>query len=255
MKKENSPIAITAIIAGVILVIAIMVLVTVNSVIPISKNVVTVQGSSTIHVTPDLITVYYTIETNGSTSAIAKDANSEIYERLQNTIVSIGFDKEDLQTQNYNIYPYYYWDSSYDKQRQDGYRAIHSLKMELSTGDMNKLSSLIDAGANSGAGISSINFELTTESQNKYKAEALKAASQDAQTKADAIAAGFNKRAGKLISVQVSEFGYYPWNVYSRTVSAGASEDSIQLAKESVMNISPGEQEISGMVSATFALQ
>jgi len=251
MKKENNPIVITSIIAGVILLIAILTLVTVNSILPVSKNVITVQGTSTIHATPDLITVYYNVETKGTTSAEAKDANTIIFEELQNSIVAAGFDKDELKTESYNIYPNTYWDSSSNKQKQDGYIASHSLKLEFSTDLIDKLSSVIDAGANSGAAVSSINFELTTEAQNAYKAEALKLASQDAQIKADAVAEGFGKKSGHLISVQLSEFGYYPWNIYS---ASGSSSDVAE-AKVATMEISPSEQDISGSVSATFSIQ
>jgi|WetSurMetagenome_2_1015567.scaffolds.fasta_scaffold53581_2 uncharacterized protein len=253
MKKENNPIVITAIIAGVILLIAILVLSTFSSILPASNNVITVQGTSSVKATPDLITVYYTIETKGTTSAAAKDANEVIFDKLQNSIVAAGFNKDDLKTQSYNIYPNTYWDSSSSKQKQDGYIASHSLKIEFSTDELEKLSSVIDAGANAGAGVSSINFELTQAAQNTYKAEALKLASEDAQTKADAVASGFNKKAGRLISVQISEFGYYPWNVY--TASSARMEDSVAGAKEVAMNIAPSSQDITGSVSATFAIQ
>jgi uncharacterized protein len=249
MKKENSPIVITSIIAGVILLIAILTLVTVSSILPVSKNVITVEGTSTVKATPDLITVYYTIETKGSTSAIAKDANTVIFDKLQNLITTTGFSQDDLKTQSYNIYPNTYWDGS--KQITDGYVASHSLKLEFSTSKIDKLSSVIDAGANSGAGVSSINFELTTQAQNTYKAAALKLASQDAQVKADAVAQGFGKNAGKLISVQISQFGYYPWNVYS----ASGSTADVAGAKEVAMNIRPSNQDISASVSATFSIQ
>jgi uncharacterized protein YggE len=249
MTKENNPIVITSIIAGVILLIAILTLVTVTSVLPVSKNVITVEGSSIVKATPDLITVYYTIETKGSTSAIAKDANTVIFDKLQNLITTTGFSKDDLKTQSYNIYPNTYWDGN--KQTTDGYVASHSLKLEFSTDKLDKLSSVIDAGANSGAGVSSINFELTTEAQNTYKAQALKLASQDAQVKADAVAQGFGKKAGKLVSVQISQFGYYPWNMYS---ASGSSLD-VAGAKEVAMNIRPSDQDISGSVSATFSIQ
>jgi uncharacterized protein len=251
MKKENNPIVITSIIAGVVLLIAILTLGTISSILPASKNVITVQGTSTIKATPDWITVYYTIETKGATSAEAKDANTVIFDKLQDLITSIGFSKEDLKTESYNIYPNTYWSNG--KQNQDGYIASHSLKLEFSTGLLDKLSSVIDAGANSGAGVSSINFELTPASQNQYKAEALKLASQDAQTKADAVAEGFNKEAGKLISVQISEFGYYPWNVY--TASGVSSSEDAMRAKTVSMNIAPSEQDITGSVSATFRIQ
>jgi len=248
MKKENNAIVVTSIISGVVLLIAVIAIFAFQS--P-SSNVVTVQGVSTIKATPDLITVYYNIETKGNTSAQAKDANTIIFNKLSDAIVAQGFEESDLTTENFNIYPNTYWDGS--KERQDGYIASHSLKLELSIEQLDKLTYVIDAGANSGAGISYINFELTQKSQNEYKAQALQLAAEDAQIKADSVAEGFGKQAGKLVSVQVSDFGYYPWNIYTSR-AAGVSEDAA-LAKESTMNIQPSEQEISASVSATFRLQ
>lgn len=248
MKKEHNAIVITSIISGVVLLIAAVALFTFQS--PTS-NVVTVQGVSTIKATPDLITVYYTIETTGNTSAEAKNANTLIFNKLVDALTAQGFKEEDLKTESFNIYPNTYWDNG--KEKQNGYKASHYLKIELSVDELDKLTSVIDAGANSGAGISYINFELTQESQNSYKAQALQLAAEDAQIKADSVAKGFGKEAGKLVSVQVSEFGYYPWNIYT-SKAGGVSEDAA-LARESTMNITPSEQEISASVSATFRLQ
>ncbi len=168
---------------------------------------------------------------------------------MQKAIVSEGFSEEDLKTESFSIYPNTNWVNG--KEIQDGYIAYHYLKLEFSMERLSKLTSVIDAGANAGAGINSINFELTPESQNKYKAEALKLASEDAQTKADAVAEGFGKKTGKLVSVQVSQFNYYPWRIYS---ASGISED-FAVAKESVINLQPSEEEVSASVSATFKLQ
>lgn len=248
MKKENNAIVITSIISGVVLLIAAIALFAFQS--P-SSNVITVQGVSSIKATPDLITVYYNIETEGNTSAQAKDANTLVYNKLVDALVAQGFKESDLKTESFNIYPNTYWNG--EKEKQDGYKASHSLKLELSTEQLDKLTYAIDAGANAGAGISYINFELTQKSQNKYKAQALQLAAQDAQIKADSVAKGFNKKTGKLVSVQVSEFGYYPWNIY--TSRAGGVAEDAALAKESTMSIQPSEQEISASISATFKLQ
>ena len=249
MKKENNAIVITSIISGVVLLIALYAMFTFSD--STSKDVVTVNGISTVKATPDLVVVYFTIETKGTTSSEAKDANTVILNKLKEGLVAQGFAEEDLTTENFNIYPNTYYESG--KQKQDGYIASHSLKIELDTDMMDKLTSVVDAGVNAGAGISYINFELTLESQAKYKAQALEEAAKDAQVKADAVASGFGKTAGKLVSVSVSEFGYYPWNVYSaRGVS---SLEDATIVKEAAVNIQPSEEEISASVSATFKLQ
>ena len=248
MKKENNAIVMTSIIAGVVLLIAVSAMYLFSD-FSTSNDVVTVTGLSTIKATPDLVGVYFTIETKGATSAEASDANTVILNSLQNSLSSQGFAEEDLKTESFSIQPNINWING--KQVQDGYIAYHYLKLEFSADDLDKLSPVIDAGVNAGAGISYINFELTQEAQNDYKAQALELAAQDAQIKADAVASGFGKEAGKLVSVSVSEFGYYPWNVYS---ASGSSEDS-SVVKEATMSITPSEEEISASVSATFKLQ
>jgi len=255
MKKDNKAIIITSIIAGVILIIALVALGTLNSFSPYSKNSVTVEGNAEIDVTPDLLTVYFNIETKNKTAVGAKDANSIILENLIIQLAIQGFASDELKTQSFNIYPNYEYSNG--KQTQDGYIANHYLKIELSSDEFDKISNVIDAGVNSGAGISYINFELSQELQSQYKAEALELASKDARVKAEAIALGFNKKVGKLVSVSVSDFGYSPWNVYaSKTDSAGAYEDrEFQIAKEAVANITPSEQDINARVSATYKLR
>jgi uncharacterized protein YggE len=254
MKHDNKAIVITSIISVVVLIIALISLAAVNSVSPYSKNTVSVQGSATIKASPDLITVYYDIETKGQTASEARDANSKILENLTNAITKQGFKESDLQTQNFNVYPNTYWENG--KQKEDGYKASHTLKIELASDKFEKVAELVDAGVDSGAGISYINFELSPEAQNQYKAEALKLASKDAKIKAESVAEGFDQNLGKLISVQVNNFGYTPWNVYSAKVSAsGSAAEDTALAREAATNITPSEQEIDATVSATYKLR
>lgn len=251
---KNNGIVITSIIAAVVLIIALLALFVFNSTSS-SGNTVTVQGISNIKVMPDLVTVYFNIETKANTSSEATKENNEIYDNLVEEIMLAGFDKEDVKTESFNVYPNTYWDPDDGRSKTEGYIANHYVKVELSSDEMDEVSSVIDAGVEAGAGISYINFELTQESQNTYKAQALKQASEDAMTKADAIASGFDKEAGKLVSVQTSDFGYYPWNVYTSASAGAYKEEDVAMARESVMNIQPGEQEVTATITATFKLR
>lgn len=254
MKKDNKAIVITSIISGVILIVALVALGTFSSLVPYSKDSVTVEGIAEIKASPDLMTVYFNIETTGNTSSEATDANNEIFEKLITELALKGFDRSDLETQSFNVNKYY--EKIDGNRKESGYKANHYLRIELSSEDFDKISEVIDAGVEAGAGINYINFELSQELQNQYKAEALELASQDAQIKADAVAAGFGKKAGKLISVQVSGFGYYPWNVYSSgAVGSSSYEEEAALAKEVTANITPSSQEITARVSATFKIR
>lgn len=254
---KNNAIIITSIIAGVILIIALLALNTFNSVIPSSKNSVTVQGTSTIKAMPDLVSVYITIQTNGTTSAEATSENTKIYDNLVEEMMLAGFEEKDLKTESFSVYENSYWDYENQRSKKDGYIANHYLKVELESENMNKVSKVVDAVVKAEAGISYINFELSKTSQNEYKAQALKEASQDAMIKADSIASGFDKEVGKLLSVQTSDFGYYPWNVYTARSDTGGAymEEDAVMAKEAAMSIQPGEEEIYASVTATFQIK
>lgn len=252
MKKENNAIVITSIIAGVVLLIAILCLFVFSSVIsPSTGNSVTVEGISNIKAMPDLISVYITIESKGATSSEATTANTQTYEDLVEEMMIAGFEENDLTTESFSVYENVYWENG--KEKTDGYIAYHSLKVELTSEKMSEVSSVVNAGVNAGAEISYINFELSQASQNKYKAEALKLASEDAKIKAGAIASGFDMEVGKILSIQTSNFGYYPWNVYSAK-GGSISEDSIA-AQETAITINPSEEEITASITATFKLK
>jgi hypothetical protein len=245
--KIDKSITITVIIVAAVLLAVNMFLGSINP----QTDTVNVQGVSKIKVVPDLMTINFNIETTGADSKTAKDANSKILNNLIEALMLQGFEREEIQTQNFNVYPDYEY-SSEGKRTELGYRATHSVSIELPIDDSDKSGAVIDAGVNAGAGVSYINFELTQESQSKYKAQAMKLAAIDARTKAEAVAEGFDKRVGDLVSTSVNDFGYYPWNVYS---SAGSYEKDA-VALESVRtNIQPTEQEISASVTAVYKLK
>jgi uncharacterized protein len=214
-----------------------------------SSQTVSVNGQSTLTASPDIVAVYFNVETSGKTSQEANNANSVITDKLIAELLKLGFERKDIQTQNFNVYPWTEWENgkSFDK----GFKATHSIIIKFSANETDKIGDVLDAGINSGAGISYINFELSPELESKYKAEAMKTAASDAKIKAQAIADGFDKKVGRLVSTSVNEFGYNPWNIYT---ASGASSD-IAVAKESVRNIQPSDKEVTASITATFKLR
>lgn len=248
MKKENQAIVMTSIISGVILVIALIALFSFGGNSNLSEDTVNVQGVAQVKAMPDLMVVYFNVEGKGETTEEARIESVEIVDNLTQGITSLGLNRSDLVTENYNVYQDYEWINN--EREEKGFVASHSIKVELDVDDTELLGKVVDAGVSAGALVNYINFELTQESQNKYKAEAMKAAAKDAKIKAESVAQGFDKKVGKLVNVQVNDFGYYPWRAYGGAVM----EDTASL-KSSVSNIQPGEEEISATVSATYKLR
>lgn len=213
-----------------------------------SAGTVTGAGQATVKALPDIVGVYFSVETNAATSSEATADNSEIVADLKAELLSLGFEESEIQTISFNVYPDYTW--SGDKMKENGYVATHSIEVQLSSDEMDKIGEVIDAGVNSGAGISYINFELSPEKQNEYKALALEQAAEDAKIKAESIAIGLGKRLGRLVSVSDGSFSYYPRNIYS----ASESGSDATYAKAVATDIQPSEQEVYASVTATFKL-
>jgi len=244
MKMDKS-VQITLII---VLGIVVLGLVSMNLGTTSTENTIQVQGLSTVKALPDLVGIYFNVDTSGTTSSEAASKNSEIVSNLTSSLEALGFTREQIQTQSYNVYPDYNYQNGQNILK--GYKATHSIKVEMPANDSPMIGKVVDAGINSGAGIGYINFELSQGNQNAYKAEAIKLAAQDATTKAQAIADGFDKKLGKLVSTSVDNFGYVPWLAADFSTASGSAE-----IKQEATSIQPSEQEISASVTATFKLE
>jgi uncharacterized protein len=245
--KTSDSIKITWIIVATIVVLAVAGLIVFLSLRP--GTTINTNGQATIKATPDIVSVYFNVQTQGDSAQEAKDKNAEIVDKAITALVKLGLDRDQITTENFNIYPEYNWSSG--EQEIIGYTATHSIKVELASSEMDKAGQVIDAGVDSGALISYINFELSQAKQNEYKALALNQATQDARIKAESIASGLGKRIGSVVSVQDSSFNYNPWPIYRNDMMAvGVSE-----AKEAIStNINPGQQDITASVSVVFKI-
>ena len=247
-------IKITLIIAATVLLLGILGFAAFNSVANPS-NTLTAQGTSTIKVVPDVIAVSFNVQTMSKSAEAAKDNNSVIVSQLTSKLVAAGFNADDLKTESYNIYPEYDWSDG--TSRLKGYTVQHNLRLEIPSDESESVGRAIDAGVDSGALISYINFELSNDLENQYKIEALEKATLDARAKAEAITKGLGKSIGDVVSVSTSDFNYYPWATY-RLMDAGSttSQESYAAAKEAIgTDINPGEREVTASVSVTFRVR
>lgn len=234
------------IIVGGILVALLFVFVFINN--SVNTSTISSTGIAKIEVLPDFIVVYFNVETQGTTADEASDKNSEIVEKMKNSLLKNGIKEEWIKTQSFSVNPNY--DYRTGTQKILGYTAYHILKVEIGVSEKDKIGNVIDSGIGAGAGISYINYELSEENHSRYKREAIKKATEDARLKAEALAEGSGSRLGSLVSISTSEFGYVPW-------IAATSEDvkAANSGAEIVTSINPSEQEISATVTAVFKIK
>ena len=206
---------------------------------------ITANGLSEVKSEPDLISVYFNVETIANTSTKAKDENSEIVDNVITEIIKLGFERDDITTENFNIRKNYEWAGG--EREMKGYIATHNIKVKLPSERKDDVGEVIDVGVNAGANINYINFELTQSKQNELKREALRKATEDARLKAESIAQGLNKNLGDIVSVESQDFGYSPWPVYRGMDTAEA--------KKAATNINPSDKTITGRVNVVYSLE
>ncbi len=249
---DNS-VKITSIIVGAIVLLALVGAFFMYNLMPagLKGTTVNVDGISTIKTTPDVVKVYFNMETNASTSSEATSLNAKQVDEMITSLVKLGIERKNIQTQNFNVYAWQEWENN--KYVEKGYKASHQIVVELATNQFSLVGSVIDAGTDSEAMISYINFELSQEKQNEYKALAFKQASQDAKVKAESIASGLGKSVGDVVSVSTQNWNYNPWPLYNNRGGVMMAEASA--AKDVATNIQPSTEEVTGQVSVVYALR
>jgi hypothetical protein len=237
--------------AGVIILLAAgLVLAVFNESKPASNETqLSVTGVSQIKAVPDLVGIYYNIQTNGTTTSDASKSATKISNALTNALTQLGFNNTDIQTQSYSVNPDYIYNYETGQQISNGYTAMQQIEMEFSSQNTSLISDAIDAGISSGATIDTINFELSPAKQEDYKTQALSEATADAKRKATAIASQLDRSLGRIDSISTSDINFYPVPVYGGITSANAPA-----AKGEITNIQPASQDVNAQVTIVYIL-
>ncbi len=214
-----------------------------------STNILSVQGQSTVKTDPDRVSVVINIETLDDDASDARDENVEIVEDIKIALFLLGLDRDDVSTLSFREYPEYEWKD--DGKEFKGYKVTHILKVLLEEEYFDKTGDIVDAAIDNKGYVSYINFELSEEKQAEAKKLALEQATRDAKEKAESIALGADKKLGRLVSVQASDFYYNPWVFYEYAETGG---DEVS-ARKAATNINPGEKDVRASVTAIYKLK
>jgi len=240
MKKGNKNLIIGIVTVAVIFVVYLFY---------ISGPQISAIGNSELTVKPDMISVYATSQVRNTSSSFAQEKVIELSDKFVLELEKIGITEEDIELSNYNVYEDFDWSSS--SRKSLGFIASQSITVKLI--DFDKTSQVIKAATNAGITISGINYELSIDKQNEYKAEAMKKAGIDARTKATALASGFNRGLGRLVSVQSNDYGYRPYPLFAKSAEGGVADSNVQ-AETAVSSMSPSDLTVTANVEATYSM-
>ena len=250
---KANPYIIVGMILVVVVVLGVMGIQTIKSIAPNPIGDKTAQvsatGNSELSIMPDMAIVRIKVETDAKTAKEAQDKNTEIMAAVQSALKRAGVSSDDIESDQYNLYPWQEWDGIKQRSVDKGFKLYHSIK--VTTDDFEKVGELITVAVDAGAtGIENIQFDLSDAKKVDVKKEALQQASKNAKDKAQAIADGLGVRLGELLSIQESNFNYGP--VY-RTMEA-VSMDMGSGKMSPPAPIQPENLDITSTVSVSYRI-
>ena len=188
-------------------------------VIPASRErTVSVTGSATTSVAPDLVTVQFGVDTEAKTAKDATSSNAQMMTDVVNAVLNSGITKDEISTAGFSIYPVYN-DSVPDptigihKSVLTGYRASNTLYVK--TTKLSLAGNIIDAATGAGANrVDNISFSLSPDKQQSIQDDLLSKAVLNAQSRAGKAIDPLGQKIIGVKMVSLSEFNMPPVPMY-----------------------------------------
>ncbi len=179
------------------------------------EKTITVKGIGRVLAKPDYVVITMDLSSQEMEYNEAMAAEAEKINALTETLVIIGFEKDDLKTTNFNVRTAYrnVKDSRGDSKRIfDGYVVSHDLKLSFDF-DTDRLSNVLTAISICPAE-PALHIQFTIKDTTAVNEEMLRLAAANARKKAEILCDAAGAELGDLIDIN------YNWgelNVYSRT--------------------------------------
>jgi uncharacterized protein YggE len=205
----------------------------------------TVTGSGTVYLTPDIAYVSIGVHTEGSDVAQAVESNNTLAQAVVDALRNSGIDAKDLQTSNFSVYSTTQTDQLTGKPTGTNYSVDNSVSVTVR--DLSKLASLLDTAVHAGANnINSVSFDVADNTT------ALSQARQKAMQNASALAAELSKTAGLQLggiqTITYAENQTVPYSGFGKG-GGGAPAPSVSVP------INPGELQLTETVTITYGLK
>jgi uncharacterized protein YggE len=203
-----------------------------------SAQGITVVGSGSAKVVPDMAQWSFGVQTSAETADAALSESSEAMKRILDALRNAGVAKADLRTEQVSVYPR----TSDDGRSIVGYDA--STSVWATVRDLGRSGAIVDAAVAAGANQVSGPSLTVSDAEAQY-ADAVDAAFDDARARAEAIAAKAGVTLGAPLAIVDGGGGGMPVPYYERAVADAAAAE---------MPVEPGVQEVGATLTVVFAI-
>ncbi|HEV3095631.1 MAG TPA: SIMPL domain-containing protein [Candidatus Dormibacteraeota bacterium] len=169
---------------------------------------ITVTGTGTIDLTPDVARVTVSVQTTASTATQAEADNATAADKVRALVARAGVSATDIKTLSLQVWPRY--DYRTGQSVLNGFEANHTF--EFTIHDLARIGAVIDAAVAGGATtVQGISYD--TNDHTAASAQALARAVKDAQVKARAMADAAGIRLGSVVSITDLQNAPYPFPI------------------------------------------
>jgi uncharacterized protein len=205
-----------------------------------NEHTISVTGTGTIHVTPDMADVQLGVQVTRDTVRAARDDAADAMNKVLAALRALGIADADLQTSYLNIGPFYDYNTS--TQRISGYQVSNVINVHVR--DLTKLADVIDGSVTAGATtVNGVTFDVADRAGAERQAR--EAAVRDARAHADTLAGAAAVSIVGIVSISESTM-VTPWP-YPMAARAGAADMATPVL--------PGTSDVSLTVSVVYLIQ
>ena len=195
---------------------------------------ITVTGTGEVRSVPDRADLTFSVQSDGTTAAAALAANSADLRRLTAALKGAGVESSDLRTEHLGVSPRY----DDGDVVTNGYSA--DAYLNVTDQGLERAGRLIDVGVSAGADSVS-GPALSIEDRESQYRQALKLAVDDARAKAETLATAAGVSLGRVTAMVAG--AHYGGPVVAERAALDAKTP-----------IEPGTEEITAVVTVTFAI-
>ena len=212
---------------------------------------ITVKGTGSVSLTPDLTEITMTLRTLDKDYDRAVERSAALLDGLREALRGLGFEKGELKTQSFNV------STQYESQRDAqgnyrsvfmGYACIHELALEFDF-DTQRLSAAIRAIARCIAE-PELNIRFSVRDREGASDALLQSAAKNARHRAEVLASASGAALGQLVSV---DYSWGELDVYSRTNYAMDAK-CMAMPSDTAMDFTPDRIRLEDSVTFVWEL-
>lgn len=166
------------------------------------QRTITVKGTGTAKAAPDLIRIVLSLESKDFDYGFTMRFAERKIESLKDALASVGFDRKDLKTLNFDVRTDYSSEKDSNgnyKRVFNGYICSHRLKLEFDF-DTKQLANTLNAIATCVVD-PELSIVFTVKDPSAISADLLRSATTNAREKAEILCAASNVKLGDLLTI------------------------------------------------------